>query len=141
VAVGAQEGEVQFSGKGKVVIVRAGEQSVARPNEEPSAPKAIPNSLLLKVALPARQLTNHPKLSVSGITEPGAWVEIAGHVVIADKAGKFKAPLSLTEGNNAVEIKARGVGGIEADSRHAIEVDTTVKRTHVEMDWGNNKKP
>jgi hypothetical protein len=139
VAVGTQEGEVQFAGKGKVVIVRAGEQSIARPNEEPSAPKAIPNSLLLKVALPARQLTNKPKMQVAGITDPGAWVEIAGHTVIADKQGKFKFPLLLTEGNNAIEVKARGVGGKEADSKHAVEVDTTVKRTHVEMDWGNKK--
>ncbi len=139
VAVGTQEGEVQFAGKGKVVIVRAGEQSIAKANEEPSAPKAIPNSLLLKVALPARQLTNKPRMQVAGITEPGTWVEIAGHTVIADKAGKFKFPLLLTEGNNAVEIKARGVGGKEADSKHAIEVDTTVKKTSVKMDWGEKK--
>ncbi|MFT3835434.1 MAG: FecR domain-containing protein [Myxococcaceae bacterium] len=139
VAVGTQEGEVQFAGKGKVVIVRAGEQSIAKANEEPSAPKAIPNSLLLKVALPSRQLTNKPKMQVTGVTEPGTWVEIAGHTTIADRTGKFRIPLLLTEGNNAIEIKARGVGGKEADSKHAIEVDSTVKKTSVKIDWGTQK--
>ncbi len=135
VAVGTQEGEVQFAGKGKVVIVRAGEQSVARPNQEPSAPKAVPNSLLLKVALPVRQLTNHTRLEVKGLTEPGALVEIMGHVVIADQLGRFHTPLKLPEGRNAVEVRARSVGGVEADSKHQVEVDTTVKKTTVRMHW------
>ncbi len=135
VAVGTQEGEVQFAGKGKVVIVRAGEQSVAEAGKEPSAPKPVPNTLLLKVALPARQLTNRPKLEVKGATEPGALVEISGHVVIADRAGHFRLPLTLTEGKNAVNVRAQSVGGKEAGSSHAIEVDTTVKKTTVRIPW------
>ena len=44
-ALGTESGEVQLTGGGHVVIVRAGQQSIVRPGEAPSQPVPIPNSL------------------------------------------------------------------------------------------------
>ncbi len=127
VAVGTESGEVLFSGNGRVVIVRAGQQSLVTPGQGPSAPAPIPSSLLLKVALPGRQTVNRPTLVVRGTAEPGAMVEVQGRVVTVDERGRFEAPVTLKEGKNAVRVRARSVGGLGASSSSAVELDTTVK--------------
>lgn len=127
VAVGTESGEVLFSGNGRVVIVRAGQQSVVLPGQGPSAPAPVPASLLLKVALPGRQTVNRPTLLVRGTAEPGAMVEVQGHVVTVDEQGRFEAPVKLSEGKNTVQVRGRTVGGREAQSSSGVELDTTVK--------------
>ena len=142
VAVGAEEGSVEFLGKGRVVIVRAGQQSIIRPGQAPSEPVAIPSSLLLKVALPGRTVVNRSKLQVIGNAEPGARVEVEGHMVRADEKGHFETTVKLVEGQNAVNVVERSVGGLEAQSRHQIELDTTVRKTTIDKNlWGTQKKP
>ncbi len=141
VAVGTQEGAVEFLGKGRVVIVRAGQQSIVRPGQAPSEPVAIPSSLLLKVALPGRSVVNKTKLVVVGTTEPGARVEIAGKMVTADEKGRFETTLKLREGRNAIEVKGHSVGALDAASVHQIELDTTVRKTTIDKNlWGTQKK-
>jgi len=128
VAVGAEQGEVRFLGKGRVVIVKAGQESILRPGQDgPSAPAAIPSSLLLKVALPNRLVVNTPTLVLKGQTAPGAQVEVAGRVVRSDAEGRFEAKVPLTEGKNALTVKARDVGGVTTTATHNVERDTTVK--------------
>lgn len=127
VAVGTESGEVLFSGNGRVVIVRAGQQSLVKPGEGPTAPAPIPASLLLKVALPGRQTVNRATLVVRGTSEPGAMVEVQGRVVTVDEKGRFEAPVKLQEGKNTVQVRGRSVGGLEAKSISAVELDTTVK--------------
>ncbi len=126
VAVGTERGEVSFSGGGRVVIVRAGQQSIVKPGQAPSEPITIPSSLLLKVALPNRT-TNNAKLTVSGDVEPGSMVEVQGRIVTVDERGHFTVPVSLKEGKNPLSVKARSVGGTEAKSAGVVELDTTVK--------------
>jgi uncharacterized cupin superfamily protein len=77
VAIGTREGEVSFLGGGKVVIVRAGQQSVVKPGTSgPSEPAPIPSSLLRKVQWPAvRQ--NHNEITVQGEAEPGSRLGLA----------------------------------------------------------------
>lgn len=127
VAVGTESGEVAFSGAGRVVIVRAGQQSIVTPGKGPSAPTTIPSSLLLKVGLPTRPTVNTPKLTVKGDVEPGAMVEVQGRIVTVDERGHFEVPVALREGKNVLSVRARSVGGVEAKSGAAVELDTTVK--------------
>lgn len=127
VAVGTESGEVAFSGAGRVVIVRAGQQSIVTPGKAPSAPVTIPSSLLLKVALPTRPTINTPRLVLKGAVEPGSMVEVQGRIVTVDERGHFEVPVGLREGKNVVSVRARGVGGTEAKSSAPVELDTTVK--------------
>lgn len=127
VAVGAEAGEVVFGGGGRVVIVRAGEQSLAKPGQAPQTPEKVPLSLLLKVALPGRQVLNTRRVVVRGVVAPGATVEVQGAMGSADADGRFEAPVTLTEGKNRVSVRATSVGGRSATSSHELELDTTVK--------------
>lgn len=136
VAVATEAGEVELEGKGRVVIVRAGQRSVVLPGQAPTDPIAIPSSLLLKVALPTVSMTNKAKITVVGQTEPGARVEIGGHVVTTDATGRFTTQVKLEEGKNGLDVRALSVGGVEAASKHQVERDTQVRRVTVDMDWG-----
>ncbi len=127
VAVGTESGEVSFSGAGRVVIVRAGQQSIVKPGQAPSAPITIPSSLLLKVSMPTKKTINTPKLVLKGDVQPGALVEVQGKIVSVDERGHFEVPVSLKEGKNALSVQARSVGGTQAKSSAAVELDTTVK--------------
>jgi ferric-dicitrate binding protein FerR (iron transport regulator) len=132
VAVASEEGQVELSGKGRVVIVKAGQRSVVLPGQAPTDPVAIPSTLLLKVALQPYTLTNKRKIVVLGQTEPGARVEVAGHVVQVDQMGKFKTEMGLAEGRNNLNVYGQSVGRIEASSKHAVELDTEVRRTTID---------
>lgn len=141
VAVGTEEGQVELVGKGRVVIVRAGQRSVVLPGQAPTDPVAIPNSLLLKVALPAYTMIPRKTLTVVGQTEPGARIEVAGHVVKVDATGRFNTNISLAEGKNPVNVHALSVGKTEASSKHDVEVDTTVRKTTIDPNiWGVQPK-
>ena len=127
VAVGTESGEVSFAGAGRVVIVRAGQQSIVKPGQAPSTPITIPSSLLLKVSMPTRKTINTPKLVLKGDVQPGAMVEVQGRIVTVDERGHFEVPISLKEGKNALNVQARSVGGTQAQSAASVELDTTVK--------------
>ncbi|MGZ3461782.1 MAG: hypothetical protein ACXU86_25095, partial [Archangium sp.] len=122
VALATLEGEASFSGPRKVVIVRAGQQSIVRPGHGPSDPSPIPTSLLLKVNWPA-----HPKrqVLVSGQTEPGSRVDVGGRIVATDEAGRFSQVLPLKEGLNTVQVHAVSVGGLRQEQKRDFTVDTT----------------
>jgi glucodextranase-like protein len=122
VALATLAGEATFSGQRKVVIVRAGQQSIIRPGHGPSAPTAIPTSLLLKVNWPARP---RRQVAVSGQTEPGARVDVGGRIIPTDEEGRFSQILSLKEGANAVQVRALSVGGLRQEDSRELTVDTT----------------
>ncbi|MFO0596950.1 MAG: hypothetical protein U0228_16665 [Myxococcaceae bacterium] len=140
VAVGSESGEVSFSGGGRVVIVRAGQQSIIRPGQQgPSEPTSIPSSLLLKVKLPSGVLRN-PKQVAKGQTEPGALVEVQGRIITVDEKGQFEVPLSLKEGNNALQVRAKSVGGREASQKGAVTIDTIAETPKIGPLWDDPKK-
>lgn len=140
VAVGAQEGEVEFVGKGKVVIVRAGQGSIIRPGQAPSDPTPLPSSLLLKVALPAITRDNKPKVIVAGQVAPGTHVTVEGRNARVDANGNFKLPIVVSEGKNVIDVKAVGVGNQAAESKHTYELDRSVKNTSVKVPWKDQKR-
>lgn len=141
VAVGTQAGEVEFGGKGKVVIVRAGQQSLVKPGQGPTDPVAVPTSLLLKVRWPATREVNKKRLVLTGHAEPGAQVEIGGRVIPTDANGKFVHTLQLVEGRNELKVRARAVGGIVEESRGQVNVDTTPPSMGVDTNiWGTQKQ-
>jgi hypothetical protein len=139
VAVGTEEGEVEFLGKGKVVIVRAGQGSIIKPGQAPTDPTPLPSSLLLKVALPATMTTNKPKVIVTGQVTPGSHVLVSGRNAPVDAEGKFKVPIVLGEGKHTIDVKAVGVGNQNAESKHAYEIDTRVKATTVKVPWDKKR--
>ncbi len=124
VAVGTRSGEVELAAGGKVVIVRAGQQSLVRPGQAPGEPTPVPSSLLLKVKWPERRLTRSRRLVVSGSTDPGAHVEVRGKVITADADGRFTQKLELSEGRNVVDVRATSVGGTTTTSDADLQVDT-----------------
>jgi hypothetical protein len=137
VAVGSQEGSVEFLGQGRVVIVRAGQESIIRPGQAPSEPVSIPSSLLLKVALPSRTLVNRSNLTVVGTAQAGARVEVAGHMISADQNGHFETTLKLSEGKNSILVREQSVNALEASSEHQIELKTRVRKTTIDKNlWG-----
>lgn len=141
VAVGTREGAVTLSGSGKVVIVRAGQQSVVRPGTGPSEPAPIPSSLLLKVKWPQRPLLTRKRLVVVGAAAPGSHVEVSGQVVHADAEGRFEREVELAEGTNQIQVRALSVGGVRADEGQRLQVDTRPPKTEIDRDiWGTGEK-
>ncbi|HYO69658.1 MAG TPA: hypothetical protein VEU33_26640 [Archangium sp.] len=122
VSLATLKGEVAFSGQRKVVIVRAGQQSIIRPGRAPAEPTPIPTSLLLKVNWPA-----HPrrKVVVSGQTDPGNQVRVGGRLVPTDEEGRFSQVLPLQEGQNSVQVQAVSVGGLRQEDSRDFTLDTT----------------
>ena len=122
VALATLVGEVAFSGQRKVVIVRAGQQSIIRPGRGPSEPTPIPTSLLLKVKWPA-----HPqrKVTVSGQTDPGNQVAVGGRPIPTDEQGRFSQVVRLQEGANSVQVQALSVGGLRHEEKRELTLDTT----------------
>ncbi len=122
VALATLVGEVAFSGSRKVVIVRAGQQSIVRPGREPTAPTPVPTSLLLKVNWPARP---RRQVVISGQADPGSHVKVGGQVVPTDEEGRFSHAMSLEEGPNSIQVHARSVGGLLQEEKRDFTLDTT----------------
>jgi hypothetical protein len=142
VAVGTREGEVEFAGAGKTVIVRAGQQSVARPGQAPSDPAPVPTSLLLKVNWPQGSVITRKAVVITGVAEPGSRVAVQGKSVPVDSQGRWRLSLRLPEGKSALSVRAQGVSGVAAESRKEIQVDTKGAEAEVNVPWDqpdNNK--
>jgi hypothetical protein len=135
VAVGSHQGEVEFEGKDKAVIVRPGQQSIIRPGQAPTEPAAVPSSLLLKVRWPERVVRNRTIVLV-GEAEPGAQVIVAGKRIKTDANGKFSQTLMLNEGNNVFTVRARNVSGRESEDMQNVQLDTQVDEFRPNIDWG-----
>lgn len=136
VAVGSKEGEVEFSGKGKVVIVRAGTQSFMTPEHGPSDPGQIPGSLLLKLNVPGAGSTiRKRKIQVTGVAEPGAHIEIQGRTVRTDAKGTYKTTVELAEGSNTVKARVLTVGGASTEKSESVTVDSRVAPMKVKVPW------
>jgi hypothetical protein len=137
VAVGTREGEVSFLGNGKVVIVRAGQQSIVRPGGAgPSEPTQIPSSLLLKVKWPSGRQKKR-EITVQGEAEAGSRLELAGESFSPTEDGKFTRTVALKEGENEVKLKGSSVGGNRQEASQKFLVDTQPPKLKVKMPWEN----
>lgn len=110
VAVAVNEGNVQFAGRGRSVIVKAGTESLAASNKPPSDPVQTPEDLLLDVVWPEQQ-QERDTARIAGKAAPSSTVRVNGQAVVVGDDGTFKAEVPLKVGNNAVEVQARDVQG------------------------------
>jgi len=139
VAVATTTGSVNLTARGSTVQVDAGKTSSVTKGEGPSAPVALPSSLLLKVADPVRKTTNARSTVVEGTTSPGALVVAQETTVVADKSGKFRVPVRLADGANAI-----GVAVVDALGRRKevalpeIVLDRKKPEIDAQMTWGGN---
>jgi hypothetical protein len=124
VAVGVLRGGAELRAAGERVLLRAGEQSVARAGRAPSAPAPIPSSLLLKVSWPEQQTTNQRRIVVTGRTEPGATVVLGGESVEVGPDGRFTHVVVLREGRQRLAARAHGVAGSASAQGPAVVLDT-----------------
>ncbi len=135
VAVGTREGAVEFIGKGKVVIVRAGQQSVLKPDAPgPSEPTPVPSSLLRKVQWPAAR-QNRREITVQGEAEPGSRLELAGQTFSPGQDGTFTRTVVLKEGENDLRLRASSVGGSRQEASQKFIVDTRPPKVKIKTPW------
>lgn len=139
VAVASREGEVELESREKAVIVRAGQQSIVRPGKAPTAPTPVPSSLLLKVRWPTTREVNTRKIVLAGEVEPGSMVWIADKPVRVDARGRFSTPVTLREGKNLLDVRARSVSG-ESHDLQEVKLDTRVDFELGSPDWGKRDK-
>ncbi|HEY8208746.1 MAG TPA: FecR domain-containing protein [Myxococcaceae bacterium] len=132
VAVGTKEGEVEFAGRGKTVIVRAGQESVVRPGQAPSDPTSVPTSLLLKVDWPAGKVLTRADVTISGQSTPGTMVAVQDRRVVVDASGNFKVHLKLRDGKVPIKVRARSVSGIQQEAETEVRVDTHAPKVQLE---------
>jgi len=110
VTVGTAKGEVRFAAKGKEVAVRAGQESTALPDEEPSEPESIPEELLLSVMWPEIEHAQ-PQAQIAGKTRPSSRVKVNGVEAPVHPDGRFSASVPLSVGQNRVEVEAQNILG------------------------------
>jgi hypothetical protein len=141
VAVGTRDGEVEFAGRGKAVIVRAGQESVVRPGEAPSDPTVLPSSLLLKVDWPAGKVLTRADVVVSGHSEPGTIITVQGHHAPVNAKGDFVVHLrGLKDGKVPLKVKARSVSGLQEEADQEVRIDTHGPKAQVEPPpWVNER--
>jgi len=136
VAVGTKEGEVQLSGGGKMVIVRAGQKATVLPGQAPSEPSPIPTSLMLKVNWPSPR-QRHQEFVITGTTEPGAVVRVGNQVLPVAADGSFGGTVKTPgDGTHSLSVKAVAIGDRSTEDNATIEVKSKVKNLHVDSpDW------
>jgi hypothetical protein len=122
VVLGTVKGEVVFTAKGKSVSVRAGQESTARPDHEPSEPEAIPEELLLSVMWPELE-HSESQAQVQGKVRPSSRVKINGVEAPVRADGRFGSAVPLGVGSNKVEVEAQDILG------HKKAVSKTLHRT------------
>jgi hypothetical protein len=110
VTVGTAKGEVVFSARGKQVMVRAGQESTAKPDEEPSQPETIPEDLLLSVMWPEIDHAQ-PQAQIAGKTRPSSRVKVNGVEAPVHADGRFATSVPLGVGPNKVEVQAEDILG------------------------------
>ena len=80
----------------------------------------------LAITSPAADLaTSSATITVAGTTDPGAAVTVSGQSVSVDLAGQFSTTITLSQGENVIEVTATdAVGNVAVDSR-VVTLDAT----------------
>jgi len=131
VAVGSRDGNVEFRAAGKAVVLRGGQQSVAKPGRAPSAPAPIPSSLFLKIDWPKTTEVNHRFVTVRGKAAPGSVVLVGGKATPVKEDGRFVTKVRLREGTNSVEAECIDLGGNRSSQKSEFTVDTKAPDTDI----------
>jgi hypothetical protein len=110
--VSVSRGSLSLSGTNQTRI-EEGQQAIVVDRHAEVGP--IPEELLLAVDWPQEARTRAEITRVTGTTQPGAKVTLAGtfgtRTVTADAQGVFVAELPLSEGDNPIEVRAVDIFG------------------------------
>jgi len=138
--VATETGSVKLSSAGKTVEVAAGETStVLADGDGPTAPRAIPKSLFLKLEDPRDRRINRNYTVVEGKTTPGNVVRVEGRLAQTDSKGRFKVKVKLKDGINRVSVNVLDASGRTDDARTGeIIVDREKPKIETDMQWGEN---
>lgn len=122
--VATREGEVEVvSGTGRV-RVPPGMQTRARPGQPPEVVEPIPTELLLAVDWPSTTLRSRTAI-VRGRAPVGVLVSVGGTRVVVADDGTFEHTVTLSEGQNRLEVTAEDVMGRRVTRRSPpLRVDT-----------------
>lgn len=136
--VATETGSVKLSSKGKTVEVGAGTTStVTAEGDGPTAPRAIPKSLFVKLQGASDKRTNRTVTTVVGETTPGAIVRVDGELAQVDSKGRFRVKVKLKDGANRVSVNVLdAMGREESASTGQIVVDRVKPKIETNMTWG-----
>lgn len=136
--VATETGSVKLSARGKTVEVEAGTTStVTTDGDGPTAPKAIPKSLFLKLQDPNAKRTNQAVTTVEGETTPGSVVHVDGELAQLDSKGRFRVKVKLKDGSNRVSVNVLdAMGRQQAASSDEIVLDREKPKIETNMTWG-----
>jgi hypothetical protein len=138
-AVATTTGKVKLSAAGETVEVAAGQTSAAVGNAAPSAPRAIPSSLFLKIGELGPQKTNQTNTTVTGTADPGSLVTINGQSARVDERGRFKVQVPLKDGQNVIVAEVTdATGRTKSETLPPITVDRTKPIIEAETRWGQS---
>jgi hypothetical protein len=101
----------------------------------------ITESLLFEVEWPEKPKTREAEVELTGTTDPYATVTLGSGPqavrVRADRDGRFRATVSLAEGENEIELKVRDVTGRVATQTQSVRRDSTAPVIQAaEVLWG-----
>lgn len=135
VAVDVQEGRVRVSAKNESIEVGPQQRSIVEPNAAPSAPKAIPSSLFLKVRRPDQAVQRGARVAIRGAADPGAIVTVGGKTVKVGPDGVFETVVSLNEGNNRIVVSGRDASGNDRQTSVSVRRKTVGPNVGVKVKW------
>jgi hypothetical protein len=96
---------------------------------EPAVVAVAPENLLLDVEWPEEAKTREGEMELRGRTDPYASVVFGTGAdavrVRADRDGRFRATVALSEGQNDVELRVQDVMGREASQQRTVRRDST----------------
>jgi hypothetical protein len=139
-SVASQRGAVSLQGFPGTDGLGAG-SVVHAPDGRPPEFAKITESLLFEVVWPAKPKTREAEVELSGTTDPYATVTLGTGAqavrVRADRDGRFRATVSLAEGENDIELNVRDVTGRVATQRQSVRRDSTAPVIKAaEVLWG-----
>ena len=113
---------MKLTSPGGDTVVAAGAQAEVRGDAAPAGLQ-VPESVFLNVSWPAVRETRASRITVVGKAEVGSVVHINGVVASLDANGRFKTPVELKEGRNAIEVEATDLLGRRISERRDVTVD------------------
>ena len=124
--VKVKRGSAEFTSAGGTVKLKEGEHSEAEAGKTPSAPTAIPESLLQNVKFPDADTFTVQLARVEGKADPGARLKVDGQPVEVALDGTWATDVALKEGINEIEVEAvDALGTTQVERSQPLRVDTT----------------
>jgi hypothetical protein len=118
------------------VRIGSGQLSIVERGAAPTAPQAVPASLLLKLGAGGATTTRQKTAQVRGATAPGAIVSVGGVRVVADAKGEFSQTVPLKEGRNDLVVESTDTLGRKQRAQWPrITVDTRAPDARSKVEW------